>query len=232
MAGTTPIKTQIKTLKRRLETPLGILSTFAAIITVCSFSIGLIEWIQKKMLRDETVRWFTHGSGAQALMIVIYAILFLGCLRHGYQILLKPRFKYRFDNCLWLGLGLQCLWSLPLGWVQMLSNTPRLSMEGNPFWTRILIPLSHWPFNVGGASVLLLHRWTATLWSRWWSVDAAEITARMAYLTVLTGIQALVLAWLFTLRYRQTRRFKDPVILVGCGLFLLNSLAILLVELA
>lgn len=227
MAGSTTLKNQIRVLKRRLDTPLGMLSFFAALITVCSFSIGIIEWIQKDLRKSEAVRWFTEGSGAEALMLVIYALVCLWVWKRCCQVMLRPRLRYRFDNCLWQGFGLQLLLALPAGLAQMLTNTPRLSMQGVPLWTRILIPLSHWPFNVGGLTVWALHHWSVGLWSRIWLVDSAETTARMAYLTVLTGIQGLLLAWLFTLRYRQIHRFKDLIILVGCGIFLVNSLAIL-----
>ena len=110
-----------------------------------------------------------------------------------------------------LGLGTEVLLSLPAGIWQSFSGWGYMNIS---FKGKFVVPLAGWFFNAAGFSV----RSCLFTVDSWWG-------NRPVVYFVLAGLQCIIFAVLFAIRYKRRNSVKDPIILLFIILFLLHSLA-------
>lgn len=121
-----------------------------------------------------------------------------------------------------MAVGAQFLLSLPAGLVQAYHSIEHI--QDKSVVLRTAMPFLAAPFNMGGLTVRTVHEWIAGPPTPARSGVASGAIAHFHLYLPLLILQVVLLAVVFTRRFRLTQTYKDPVLLALAGAFLLNSL--------
>jgi hypothetical protein len=224
MASAKSLRVYWKSLKARFKFLLVLVSFLAATITVSGFTASAIKWFQGDWKKSEFYIWLIEQHREVVLMMVIH-IGAAGLILRRCWAVLRRRKKPSLWSCILLGFGAQILLSLPAGIWQAVNGWSYLPIIGTPMWSRVVTPLTNWPFNAGGYTVNCVSHWTVGFWKWALGERLAVVLGNMPYYALLMVVQLSVLAVVFAVRYKKRRSLVDWAPAVIGILFLINSLA-------
>jgi hypothetical protein len=121
-----------------------------------------------------------------------------------------------------MAVGAQFVLSLPAGFIQAYSLITHI--QDKSYVLRLAMPFLSAPFNMGGLTVRTFHELIAGPPTPARSgVASGAISNFHLYLPLLV-LQVVLVAAVFAQRFRIVQTFKDPILLLLAGAFLLNSL--------
>jgi hypothetical protein len=223
MAFSKSLKLHWKSLKVKLKVLIILIGFMAAMITVCGFIVSSIRWFQSDWKKSDVYIWlFQQHRDVIPLMVINTgaAVLILRRCR----MVLKRKRKLHWSSVFLLGWGFQIMLSLPAGIWQGINSWSYLPINGTPLWSRILTPLTNWPFNAGGYTVRRVFDSTVGFYSKLLPERLGDILGNMPYFAALVIVQGSILAAILTISYKQRRTLLGYVTIALGILFLVNSL--------
>jgi hypothetical protein len=225
MAFAKSLKLHWKSLKTKFKALILLLGFLAATITVCGFIVSSIRWFQSDWKKSDAYIWlFQQHRDVIPLMVINTGAAVLILRRCRMALKRKRKRKLHWGLVFLLGWGLQIMLSLPAGIWQGINSWSYLPINGTPLWSRILTPLTNWPFNAGGYTVRRVFDSTVGFYGKLLPERLGDILGNMPYFAALVIVQGSILAAILTIIYKQRRTLLGYVTITLGILFLVNSL--------